>query len=84
MLTDLKPLVLCFFAHHRVREAWSAQEGRHLVCVTDFISDLYHVVRADNMVADCLSRPPEELSLSRSTQVASVNVPSGLLDSFVA
>ena len=31
------------------------------------------------MVANCLSRPPEELSLPRSTQVAGVKVPSGSL-----
>ena len=32
-------------------------------------------------MADCLSRPPEELSLPRSTHVASEKVPSGSLAS---
>ena len=35
-------------------------------------------------MADCLSSPPEELSLSMSTHVASVKVPSGLLATPVA
>ena len=49
--------------------------------VAEFTSDLRHVAGADNVVADCLSRPPEELSLPRSTQVAGVKVPSGSLAS---
>ena len=76
VLTDHKPLV---FALHRARDAWSARQGRHLAYVAEFTSDLRHVAGADNVVADCLSRPPEELSLSRSTQVAGVKVPSGSL-----
>ena len=47
--------------------------------MTEFTSDLRHMARADNVVADCLSRPPEELSLPRSTQVAGVKVPAGSL-----
>ena len=35
-------------------------------------------------MADCLSRPPEELSLPRSTHVASLKVPSGSLAAPVA
>ena len=40
MLTDLKPLV---FALHRVRDAWSARQGRYLAYVAEFTSDLCHV-----------------------------------------
>ena len=69
VLTNHKPLV---FALHRARDAWSAHQGRHLAYVAEFTSDLPHL-------ADCLSRPPEELSLPRSTQVAGVKVPSGSL-----
>ena len=76
VLTDPKPLV---FALHRARDAWSARQGCHLAYVAEFTSDLHHVAGADNVVADCLSRPSEELSLPRSTQVASVNVFSGSL-----
>ena len=47
--------------------------------MAEFTSDLRHMAGADNVVADCLSRPHEELSLSRSTQVAGIKVPSGLL-----
>ena len=67
MLTDNKPLV---FALHRAWDAWSARQGRHLAYVAEFTSDLCHVAGADNVVADCISRPPKELSLPRSTQAA--------------
>ena len=33
--------------------------------MAEFTSDLRHVAGADNVVADCLSRPPVELSISR-------------------
>ena len=55
---------------------WLARQGRHLAYVAEFTSDLRHLAGADNVVADCLSRPPEELSLPRSTKVANVKVPS--------
>ena len=61
VLTEHKPLVL---ALHRARDTWSTRQSRHLACVAEFTSDLSHVAGADNVVADCLSRPPEELSLS--------------------
>ena len=69
VLTAHKPLV---FALHRARDAWSAHQGRHLAYVAEFTSDLPHL-------ADCLSRPPEELSLPRSTQGVGEKVPSKLL-----
>ena len=73
VLTDHKPLV---FALHRARDTWSSRQGRHLAYVAEFTSDLRHVAGADNVVADCLSRPPEELSLPRPTQVAGIKAPS--------
>ena len=75
VLTDLKPLV---FALHRARDAWSSRQGRHLAYVAELTSDLHHMAGADNVVADCLSMPPEELSLPRSIQVAGVMMLSGL------
>ena len=64
VLTDHKPLV---FALHRAWDAWSARQGRHFAYVAEFTSELRHLAGVDNVVADCLSRPPEELSLPRST-----------------
>ena len=55
VLMEHKPLV---FALHRARDAWSARQGHHLAYVAEFTSDLHHVAGADNVVADCLSRPP--------------------------
>ena len=64
VLTDHKSLV---FALHRARDTWSARQGLHLAIVAEIMSDLRHVAGADIMVADGLSRPPEELSLHSST-----------------
>ena len=36
--------------------------------------DIWHVAGKENVVADCLTRPPEVLSLPRSTKVASVKL----------
>ena len=52
--------------------------------MVEFTSDLPHMAGVDNVVTDCLSRPPKELSLPRSTQVAGVKVPSGSLATRVA
>ena len=52
--------------------------------VAEFTSDLRHMAGADNVVVDCISRPPEELYLPRSTQVASLKAPSGSLAAPVA
>ena len=47
--------------------------------MAEYSSDIRHVAGKKNVVADCLSRPPEVLSLPRSTKVAVVKVPSGSL-----
>ena len=72
------------FALHRQSDAWSARQQRHLSYVAEYTSDIRHVAGKENVVADCLSRPPEELSLPRSTHVASVKVPSRSLAAPVA
>ena len=76
VLSDHKPHTL---ALHRQSDAWSARQQRHLSYVAEYTSDIRHVPGKENVVADCLSRPPEELSLHRSTHVASIKVPSGSL-----
>ena len=73
MLSDHKPLT---FALHRQSDAWLAHQQQHLSYVAEYTSDIRPVAGKENVVADCLSRPPEELSLPRSTHVASVKVPS--------
>ena len=81
MLSDHKPLT---FTLHRQSDAWSASQKRHLFYVAEYTSDIRHMAGKENVVANCLSRPPEELSLPRSTHVASVKVPSGSLATPVA
>ena len=49
-----------------------------------YTSDIRHVAGKENVVAYCLSRPPEVLSLPRSTKVASIKVPSRSLAAPVA
>jgi transposase InsO family protein len=45
-------------ALHRVSEAHTARQGRHLAYIAEFTSDLRHVAGERNVVADALSRPP--------------------------
>jgi len=52
--SDHKPLS---FALHRVSDAWTARQQRHLAYVAEFTSDIRHVAGKDNVVADALSRP---------------------------
>ena len=54
-------------------------QQRHLSYVAEYTSNIMHVAGKENVVADCLSRPPEELSLPMSTHLSSVKVPSGLV-----
>ena len=42
-----------------------------------YTSDIRHVAVKENVVANYLSKPPDVLSLPRSTKVADVKVPSG-------
>ena len=72
------------FALHRLSDAWSARQQRQLSYMAEYTSDLRHVAGAENVVADCLSRPPTSLSLGGSTKVADINVPSGSLAATVA
>ena len=66
VLSDHKPLT---FALHRQSDAWSAHQQQHLSYVAEYTSDIRHVAGKENVLADCLSRSPEELSLPRSTHV---------------
>jgi hypothetical protein len=54
VLTDHKPLV---FALHRLTDAWTARQQRHLSFVAEYTSDVRHVPGKENVVADALSRP---------------------------
>ena len=81
VLSDHK---LVTFALHRQSDAWSARQQWHLSYVAEYTSDIRHVAGKENVVVDCLSRPLEELSLPRSTHVASVKVLSGSLATRVA
>jgi len=55
VLTDHKPLT---FALHRLGDAWSARQQRHLSYVSEYTTDIRHVAGSLNVVADALSRPP--------------------------
>jgi hypothetical protein len=53
--TDHKPLT---FALGKVSEPWTAMQLRQLSNVVEFTADIQQILRADNIVADVLSRPP--------------------------
>ena len=54
ILTDHKPLT---FALHRLSDAWSARQQRHMAYIAEFTSDLRHIAGKENVVADAISRP---------------------------
>ncbi len=72
--TDHKPLT---FSLHRVSDAWSARQQRHLSYVAEYTSDIRHVAGEDNVVADSLSRPPEAVHVHEPASAHRVKAPSG-------
>ena len=53
--TDHKPLTLAFA---KVSNPWSPRQQRHLAYISEFTTDVRHIVGKDNSVADALSRTP--------------------------
>ena len=43
---------------NRVSDPWSARQQGHLAYVAEYTSEIHHLPRADNVVADSLSRTP--------------------------
>ena len=54
LFTDHKPLVTAFHSPHAAK---SDRQQRHWCVVTEYIADVQFIRGADNVVADCLSRP---------------------------
>lgn len=54
LFTDHKPLTTAFYSQ---RPAKSDRQQRHLSFITEYVADVEYVCGADNIVADCLSRP---------------------------
>jgi len=54
VFTDHKPLT---FSMAKVSEPWSARQQRHLAAISEYTTDLRHIVGAENLAADALSRP---------------------------
>lgn len=58
--TDHKPLVDAF---SKKSEPWSARQQRHLAFISEFTTDIKHISGKVNVVADCLSRSINRVSL---------------------
>jgi hypothetical protein len=75
IFTDHKPLS---YALARVSEPWRARQSRQLSYVAEYTSDIRHIARAANVVADTLFRPPGHAAAERPPSAATcVKVPSG-------
>ena len=61
--TDHKPLI---YALRRKSPPWTARQQRQLAYISEFTVDIRHVPGASNVVADCLSRPPEIAAVNHS------------------
>ena len=53
VLTDHKPLTHVF---DKIVDAWSDHQCRHISEISEYMTDMRHVVGAENVVADALSR----------------------------
>ena len=58
--TDHKPLVRAFHSPHTAK---SDRQQRHWCVVTEYITEVSYIRGSDNVVADCLSRPVNAVSL---------------------
>ncbi len=75
IFTDHKPLT-CALAS--VSEPWTACQTRRLSYVAEYTSDIRHIARAANVVADTLSRPPGHTTAERPPSAATcVKAPTG-------
>ena len=63
--TDHRPIM---HAITKKTEPWSNRQARQLSYISEFNCDIQHVSGVENVVADCLSRPPET-----SNELASVS-----------
>ena len=66
VLTDHKPLT---YALHRLTDAVSARQQRHLSFIAEYTSDVRHIAGRDNVVADALSRPAAAVAAPASSTV---------------
>jgi hypothetical protein len=75
IFTDHKPLS---YALARVSDPWMACHSRQLSYVAEYMSDIRHIERADNIVVDTLSEPHGHMAAGRPPSAATcVKVPSG-------
>jgi hypothetical protein len=58
ILTDHKPLTQ---ALHRISEPWTVRQHRQLSFIAEHTSDIRHLAGLQNVVADVLSRTPEQV-----------------------
>ncbi len=54
-------------ALHRILEPWRARQHRQLSYIAEHMSDIWHLARLQNVVADALSQPPERVQESPPT-----------------
>lgn len=54
IFTDHKPLT---FAFSKIADPWSSRQQRHLAYISEFSTDIQHIIGKNNVVADVLSRP---------------------------
>ena len=60
VFTDHKPLVSAFKSPNQAK---SDRQQRHLTIIAEYINDISHIKGAQNVVADCLSRPVNAVTL---------------------
>ena len=60
LLSDHKPLCSAFKSQTPLK---SDRQQRHLSIITEYVSDICHIKGTENVVADCLSRPANSITI---------------------
>ena len=60
LMTDHKPICSAFSSH---KPAKSDRQQRHLALLTEYLAEVVHVQGSQNVVAHCLSRPANAVSV---------------------
>jgi cleavage and polyadenylation specificity factor subunit 1 len=72
LYTDHKPLVTAMV---RVSPPWTGRQQRHLAYISEFTTDLEYTPGKENVVADAMSRPTEEILVAAADITAAGVVP---------
>ena len=73
VFTDHRPIA-CTFGRISASNNHSPRQARQLSFIAEYIDEIHHLSGSENIVADCLSRPPSDDSKEPSQNPSSVYI----------